>query len=378
MRSVSTVAAKELKYWLALWHVKGVGAKRYLALLQALSTPSKVFSASVDMLCNAGLSQSIANQIKQFDWELIDADLNWLKEIDCHVMCFNDDDYPALLKEIPDPPPLLYIRGDRTLLSSLQLAMVGARNPTPTATETAYAFSKSLATYGLTITSGLALGIDQASHKGALAANGNTIAVAATGLDRVYPARHRELAADIVNTGALVSEFPIGTKPKPGYFPRRNRIISGLSLGVLVVEAAIKSGSLVTARHAMEQGREVFAIPGSIHNPLAKGCHYLIRQGAKLIETSDDVVEELGSLAQVVLAQDSQESDADTEVSANLLGVEYVELLEKMSYEPISIDTLVEQSEFTAEEISSMLLVMELQGLVSSAPGGLFYRCPTN
>jgi DNA processing protein len=206
--SVATnVISDETKYWLALWRVKGIGAKRYLSLLQVFVNPRDIFSASVGTLRKTGLSDEITGHIKNFDWTLIDADMIWLQGPDCHLMCFYDEDYPALLKEISDPPPVLFIRGDRSLLSSIQIAIVGTRNPTPTAVGTAQAFSKNLATFGLTITSGLALGIDQASHKGALAANGKTIAVAATGLDRVYPARHRALAAEIVETGALVSEF---------------------------------------------------------------------------------------------------------------------------------------------------------------------------
>ncbi len=291
-------------------------------------------------------------------------------------MCWNDEDYPTLLKEMPDPPPVLFIRGDRNLLDSLQVAMVGTRNPSPMAMKTARAFAKSFADFGLTVTSGLALGVDQAAHKGALDSTGKTIAVAATGLDRVYPASHKALAAEIIETGALVSEFPIGTQPKPGYFPRRNRIISGLSLGVLVVEAAIKSGTLVTAKHAMEQGREVFAIPGSIHNPLAKGCHHLIRQGAKLVETADDVLEELGHLSRAAVGEENGQNKAMAENDLPIEG-DYAALLDKMGFDPTSVDELIAETHFTAEEISSMLLVMELEGLVSSAPGGLFYRCST-
>jgi DNA protecting protein DprA len=291
-------------------------------------------------------------------------------------MCWNDEDYPTLLKEMPDPPPVLFIRGDRNLLDSLQVAMVGTRNPSPMAMKTARAFAKSFADFGLTVTSGLALGVDQAAHKGALDSTGKTIAVAATGLDRVYPASHKALAEEIIKTGALVSEFPIGTQPKPGYFPRRNRIISGLSLGVLVVEAAIKSGTLVTAKHAVEQGREVFAIPGSIHNPLAKGCHHLIRQGAKLVETADDVLEELGHLSRAAVSEESEQNKAITDSDLSIEG-DYAALLDKMGFDPTSVDELIAETHFTAEEISSMLLVMELEGLVSSAPGGLFYRCST-
>ncbi len=362
--------------WLALWRVKGVGAKTYLALLGVFNTPQAVFSASVSDLKQAGVSAAVAANINNFDRRDIELDLKWLMCDDCHLMCWHDDDYPALLKEISDPPPLLFIRGDRSLLSSLQIAMVGTRNPSPMALKTAHAFAKSFVTFGLTVTSGLALGIDQAAHRGALDGNGATIAVAATGLDRVYPAQHKTLAEEVIKTGAIISEFPIGVEPKPGYFPRRNRIISGLSLGVLVIEAAIKSGTLVTAKHAMEQGREVFAVPGSIHNPLSKGCHHLIRQGAKLIETAEDVLEDLGNLSLVVIADTAQRSQ-NIKLDDAPLGADYLALLEKIAFDPTSVDALTAETHFTAEEISSMLLVLELQGLVSSAPGGLFYRCST-
>jgi len=374
--SSSGLSISELRSWLALWRVKGVGAKTYLSLLNVFGTPTNVFTASIAALKQAGLSPAVAQQIKSVDQQDIELDLKWLEREDCHLMCWYDEDYPALLKEIPDPPPVLFIRGDRSLLGSLQIAMVGTRNPSPLAKKTAQAFAKNFATFGLTVTSGLALGIDQAAHQGALEATGKTIAVAATGLDRVYPAGHKPLAEEIIKLGAIVSEFPIGTQPKPGYFPRRNRIISGLSLGVLVVEAAIKSGTLVTAKHAMEQGREVFAIPGSIHNPLAKGCHHLIRQGAKLVETADDVLEELGHLSLVAVGDDTEQSKEAVLSNASIEG-DYAILLEKIAFDPTSVDELIAETNFTAEEISSMLLVLELQGLVSSAPGGLFYRCST-
>jgi DNA processing protein len=374
--SSSGFDVSEVSAWLALWRVKGVGAKTYVALLDVFGSPSAVFSAPIVELKKAGLSANVAELIKRFDHDEIEPDLKWLENEGCHLMCWHDADYPVLLKEIPDPPPVLFIRGDRSLLGSLQIAMVGTRNPSPMALKTTQAFAKSFAKFGLTVTSGLALGVDQAAHKGALAATGATIAVAATGLDRVYPAQHKSLAEEIIKTGALVSEFPIGTQAKPGYFPRRNRIISGLSLGVLVVEAAIKSGTLVTARHAMEQGREVFAIPGSIHNPLSKGCHHLIRQGAKLIETADDVLEDLGNLSLVAIGAAVGE-EADEALNSLSLEGDYAVLLEKIAFDPTSVDDLIAQTDFTAEEISSMLLVLELEGLVSSAPGGLFYRCST-
>jgi DNA processing protein len=353
--------------------VKGVGAKTYLSLLEKFNSPADVLAASGNDLKQAGLPPQLVESIKQFNEAEIEPDLSWLEREGCHLMCWSDADYPPLLKEIHDPPPVLYIRGDRSLLGEFQLAMVGTRNPTPMARKTAWAFAENFTQFGLIVTSGLALGVDQAAHEGALSNGGKTIAVAATGLDRIYPARNKGLAEKIIESGAIVSEFPIGTSPKPGYFPRRNRIISGLSLGTLVVEAAIKSGSLVTARHAMEQGREVFAIPGSIHNPLARGCHHLIRDGAKLVETANDVLGDLGniSLANVDVASTTEEPKINV---TNDLEPEYVVLLEKIAFDPISVDTLVDESQFTAEEISSMLLVLELQGLVSSAPGGLFYR----
>ncbi len=368
----SSFSIERLRDWLILWRVPGVGAKTYLALLEVFKSPSAILSATTNDLKNAQLSDAVAQKIKSVDSSIIDPDLAWLEQSDCHVMCWHDDDYPALLKEIPDPPPLLFVRGDRSLLSSMQLAIVGTRSPSPMALKTTHAFAKNLASFGLTITSGLALGVDQAAHYGALDASKKTIAVAATGLDRVYPASHKSLAKEIIKTGAIVSEFPIGTQPRPGYFPRRNRIISGLSLGVLVVEATIKSGTLVTAKHAMEQGREVFAMPGSIHNPLAKGCHHLIRQGAKLVETADDVLEELGSLSCVVAGDEGVKPE---QVSGVTLEADYLMLLEKIAFDPISVDDLIMETKFTAEEVSSMLLVLELEGLVSSAPGGLFYRC---
>lgn len=370
----SGFVTNEQRYWLVLWRVKGVGAKNFIGLLEAFSHPKRVLEASLSELKNAGISAELAERIQRIDPSEADADIEWLENDDCHLMCWHDDDYPGLLREIHDPPPVLFIRGDRSLLSSLQIAIVGTRHPSALALKTTRAFANSFAAMGLTVTSGLALGIDQAAHQGAVDVSGKTIAVAATGLDRVYPASNRDLAEKIIVTGAMVSEFPIGTRPQAGYFPRRNRIISGLSLGVLVVEATIKSGTLVTAKHAMEQGREVFAMPGSIHNPQAKGCHYLIRQGAKLVETAEDVLEDLGALS---LAAASSSFSVTSNMTAKpcSLGDDYMQLLEKIAFAPTSVDDLIETTDFTAEEISSMLLVLELEGLVLSSPGGLFCRC---
>lgn len=291
----------------------------------------------------------------------------WLGDPRNHLLAITEPGYPVLLREIADAPPLLYVRGDPALLSRPQLAVVGSRNPTHGGIDNARAFSAALARAGLVITSGLALGIDAAAHQSALESGGTTVAVAATGLDRVYPSAHRALAHAIAEQGALVSDFPLGTPPRRENFPQRNRLISGLALGVLVVEAAERSGSLITARLAAEQGREVFAIPGSIHSPLARGCHRLIRQGAKLVETAQDVLEELGALAQVVMT------------SAELapppaLDPATATVLELVGFDPVDIDTLVARSGLTPGELSSMLLHMELHGLVEARPGGKFQR----
>jgi DNA processing protein len=253
--------------------------------------------------------------------------------------------------------------------------MVGSRNPSTSGKQTAREFAQHLASTGLVITSGLALGIDAASHQGALDVDMPTIAVMGTGLDRVYPARHRELAYAIAEQGTLVSEFPIGTSPRAGNFPQRNRIISGLSLGTLVVEAAKRSGSLITARYAGEQGREVFAIPGSIHNPLSRGCHHLIRQGAKLVETAQDVVVELGALAGACApAPDTRTTTDSARHNATDLDSDYTQLLDLMGFEPISINQLVGTSGLTPAEVSSMLLQLEMSSYIAASPGGLYNR----
>lgn len=323
-----------------------------------------------------GVSDNIKQQLATPDWLKVEQDLKWLEQPGCHILLLDDPQYPALLRDIHDPPPLLYLQGDINLLSQWQLAIVGSRNPSQTGRQLAYDFANYLGQGGLCITSGLAMGIDAAAHKGALAAGGKTIAVVGTGLDRVYPAKNRELAHDIAANGLLVSEFALGTAPKAENFPRRNRIISALSLGTLVVEAALKSGSLITARMAMEQAREVFAIPGSIHNPLAKGCHKLIREGAKLVETAQDILEELGPLAQLqVEATFTHPEQNEEQQQAN--DPEYQLLLDKLGFDPITIDELIQRSGLTAEEVSSMLLLLELKGQVESLAGGQYVRSRT-
>ncbi len=282
-------------------------------------------------------------------------------------MTINDDHYPSLLKEISAPPPLLYVNGNPDLLNHPQIAIVGSRNPSDVGKQIAADFAATLASQGFAITSGLALGIDAASHQGALKADGFTIAVAGTGPDRVYPARHQQLARDITQQGALVSEFPPGTSAKASHFPQRNRIISGLSMGLLVVEAAKKSGSLITARCAIDQGREVFAIPGSIHNPLARGCNALIRDGAKLVETTEDILEELKQFA-------SKSAPETPKTPTLTIDTEHQSLLNSVQYSPTSIDSLVQTTGNSVETISSMLLVLELQGFISAVAGGCYIR----
>jgi DNA processing protein len=252
------------------------------------------------------------------------------------------------------------------------LAVVGSRHPSAGGIRNAHEFAKHLVGYGLTIVSGLAVGIDAAAHEGALQGGGLTIAVCGTGLDRVYPSVNTKLAQRIAREGALISEFPVGTKPLSQNFPRRNRIISGLSMGLLVVEAAPQSGSLISARMAMEQGREVFAIPGSIHNPLARGCHALIRQGAKLVETAADILEELAP--QISINTAIPKSALTMQETVAEISDEQSHLLDIMGYEAISVDDMVERSGLTAEEVSSMLLLLELQGLIEASPGGLYNR----
>lgn len=362
---------EELRYWLALLRAPRVGPMTVRTLLDHFATPRAIFKADRAQLKAQGLSPKIIDYINAPDWGSVEHDLAWCAQEQAHILVWGDKDYPTSLLQIPDPPPVLYVYGQLATLNSPQLAIVGSRSPTPTGCETTFEFARHLANMGLTITSGMALGIDAASHEGALAATGMTIAVAGTGLDRVYPARHRELAHRIGEQGALISEFPLGTPPLARNFPRRNRIISGLSQGVLVVEAALRSGSLITARQALEQGREVFAVPGSIHNPQARGCNALIRQGAKLVETVDDILEELVGFE----TNHVQSGQMGTTDNGFKLDAEYQTVLESVGFEPTPVDTVVERSGLTAEEVCSMLLMLELQGYIATTSGG--HYCQT-
>lgn len=366
MTALELAPDSELKYWLALLRMPGVGGGTIQRLLEHFE-PAAIFSASRASLGALGFSDKLVSVLQAPDWQAVETDLAWLAQPGNHAFTLLDPDYPPQLKEIDRPPPVLFVKGDPAVLAEPQLAIVGSRNPSPVGVSTALQFAEALAAAGLVITSGLALGIDAASHQGALNANGRTVAVAGTGLDRVYPARHKDLAMQIVEHGALVSEFPPGTGAKASHFPLRNRIISGLCLGLLVVEAAQQSGSLITARLALEQNREVFAIPGSIHNPLARGCNALIRQGAKLVETAEDIFEELGQYNQ-------QSMRTEPETAQTVLDLEQQNLLNLIPYSPTTVDALVQAGIWSVEEVSSMLLVLELQGYVAGIAGGSYLR----
>lgn len=360
----------ELRYWLALLRAPGLGTRGALEVLTRTS-PEALFNAALASEVRERLRSETRDFLRNPDWSAVNADLAWLATSPRnHIITLHDASYPRLLKEIADPPLVLFVHGDPAVLNQPQIAMVGSRNPTPQGVENAHAFAQSFARTGLTITSGLALGIDAACHEGALAGQGHTIGVMGTGLDRVYPKRHHALAHEIAAQGALISEFPPGTPPLKENFPRRNRIISGLSLGTLVVEASVNSGSLITARCAADQGREVFALPGSIHNPLARGCHALIRQGAKLVESANDVLEELHTTLPL------QPSEAvHSGAPAASLTPEQQSVWEQLGFEPTPMDRIVERTALTADVVSSILLLLELQGQVMSS-GAQFYRVP--
>jgi DNA processing protein len=377
--NVLSTDQNEWRWWLALWRAPGVGPKAFARFLEHFHTPQQVFAAPRAQLQALGIKTLLIDYLQNPDWNAVEYDLAWLQGQGRTLLTWHDTRYPERLKAIHNPPPLLFVEGDANILAYAQVAMVGARNPTRGGEENAHEFARYLADLGIIITSGLAEGIDAAAHRGALAANGHTVAVLGTGPDIVYPAKHQKLAQEIAINGALVTEFMPGMPARPGNFPRRNRIISGLSLGVLVVEASIRSGSLITARTAAEQGREVFAIPGSIHNPMAKGCHALLKEGAKLVEIANDIVEELRLYPVPVkvnpLCLPTDDLLLNTNNIDNGLDEDYLRLLEYMGLEePVSIDLLVERCGFNADMVSSMLLILELRGLVASQNGGRYSR----
>jgi DNA processing protein len=356
-----------------------------LALLRAPATPralhrlvlrfgdcAGLFSADRADLAAAGAGAPLLQYLSAPDWRGVERDQHWLGKAGNALVVHGSPAYPELLREIADPPLALFVSGDPASLRELQLAIVGSRTPSADGRRLARAFAVEAVRNGLVVTSGMAIGIDGEAHAGALSAGGRTIAVLGNGLATIYPPRHAALAGQIVGSGALVSEFPVDYVPLPENFPRRNRIISGLSAGVLVVEAALPSGTLITANHALEQGREVFAVPGSIRNSRARGCHALIRQGAKLVEGIEDVLEEIRPMVPVVTHQPrAEQCDA---FQGKALDANAKLLLDNMGSEPVNIDSLVETTALPVDMAASLLSNLEIAGLIESLPGGGYVR----
>jgi DNA processing protein len=358
------VVDASLEAWLALSLVHGLGGEGARRLLMEFGSPNAVFSASPSSLKSIVKADVAAEIGKGINNDVLAPTFVWIQDSNNHIVTLADSEYPQALLNISDPPLLLYVKGRLDLLNNSALAIVGSRNATPQGINNAEAFAKSLSDAGLCIISGLAHGIDAAAHRGALLGQGCSIAVVGTGLDKVYPAANRDLAHALAQHGTLISEFPLGTPPLATNFPRRNRLISGMSLGCLVVEASLQSGSLITARLALEQGREVFAIPGSIHSPQSKGCHALLKQGAKLVEVAQDILEELGGL----ISSTNRSISSTAQENANPA------LLEQLGFDPVDVDTLSLRCGLTIAELSAMLLTLELDGSISVLPGGLYQR----
>lgn len=360
----------QLVPWLTLSLIPGLGPVKSGLLIERFNHPGQLFSSSLDELkaiIPANLAHLLVNAPRD---PVIQKQLNltraWLQSSEAHAVLTPDSPlYPKALKVLPDAPVVLYVVGNKRLISEPQLGVVGSRRPTPNGRRVSQEFSEHLSRSGLVITSGMALGIDAAAHQGALGCYGGTVAVLGTGVDQIYPARHKDLYQLIASHGALVSEFPLGTKPFAGNFPRRNRILSGLSLGVMVVEAALESGSLISARLAAEQGREVFAIPGSVLNPLSRGCHKLIREGAVLVESPDDVLIELAPLLHGVMNEFSPSTSSRKETDPLRLKV-----IEVMGFDVVSADQISALSGVPYAELSVVLTEMELDGVIESTTGG--------
>jgi DNA processing protein len=343
------------------------------ALLEQYGSAGRIVASRGRELRKAGLSDAAQHAILHPDEQAIARDLDWLLHSDNHIVHPQSGFWPELFRELNDAPLLLYVRGKPETLHLPALAIVGSRNPTRGGVLNAYEFAKHLGASGFCIASGLAQGIDTAAHNGALDAGATTVAVLGHGIDRVYPASNHELAHRIAAQGALISEYPLGTHPRKEHFPERNRLISGMCLGTLVVEAARRSGSLISARLAAEQGREVFAIPGSIHNAMSRGCHQLIRQGAKLVECADDIVSELGPLA-AHLMQNSQQAPTAHAEALPQHDAEYEKLLAALGHDPATVDDLAVESGLTIGQVSSMLLILELEGQVEALHSGQYAR----
>jgi DNA processing protein len=356
--------------WASLQLTPGLGTRTLVALLKHFGGAVEVCTASRRSLVKAASAEAATAIERGPDPRLLETTLAWLRDSGHWLIAWDDPDFPRALLAISDPPPAFYYLGRRELLNRPAVAIVGSRNATPQGIEDAEAFGAALSAAGLTIVSGLATGVDAAAHRGGLSAAGGSLAVVGTGVDRYYPPANRELQQHLEREGGVASEFPLGTPPLPENFPRRNRVISGLARGVLVVEATLNSGSLITARLAAEQGREVFAIPGSIHSPFSKGAHRLIRDGAKLVETAQDVLEELHfELGASSGGRGSPASEAPVIASETAERV-----LSALGYDPAAIDQLSQRSGLAAEVIAATLVELELAGRVVGVAGGLYQR----
>jgi DNA processing protein len=373
---------EDLAHWLRLALTPGVGPVHARGLLEHFGLPHAIFESAGGLLDEvAGPRLAAALRTRDPDRERrVEHALRWAEQDGHHVLTLADADYPALLLRIADAPAVLYVAGRREALGRAAVAVVGSRNPTAAGRENARGFGLALSEAGWTIASGLALGVDAAAHEGALAGGSGTIAVVGTGADVVYPARHHRLAERIAADGAVVSEFPLGTGPQPGHFPRRNRLIAGLSHGVLVVEAALHSGSLITARQAGEFGREVFAIPGSIHSPLSRGCHALIRDGAVLVESADDVLVGLPAVRHPLdPPTEPMWASAHNAAKPSRAGLHVPDddpILAAVGHQPVLPDTLAAQLALPAGELGARLVVLELSGRLERLPDGRVVRTP--
>lgn len=370
---------EETEAWLVLLRAPGLGAARLRSLVTRAGSAAAVLSSLEPLRREFFFAEETLAWLRTPDHARIAADADWLGADGQHLLTWLDEDYPALLREAGAAPAALFVAGDTSRLWLPQIAIVGARNATAGGLANARSFAQHLAAAGFAVTSGLADGVDAAAHSATLDAGASTVAVMGTGPDLIYPRKHAALAARIRASGALVSEFPPGIEARPAHFPRRNRIIAGLSLGVLVVEASTQSGSLITARLAGEQGREVFALPGSIHNPLARGCHQLIRQGARLVETAAEIIEDLAPLAQALGERLRQHlllpASIDTVASAApARDADYSRVLAALGHDPTGLDELSARTGLGVAALSSMLLLLELDGEVSSCGGGRYQR----
>ncbi len=359
-----------LKARLAVALAPGLSVRAWQGIAQKGLNAEQLITGGARLWQSLALKPSTTDYLTSLPWPLIDECIAWQdNNSDCQICFAEDVFYPELLKAIQAPPKLLFLQGRSELLHRPQLAIVGSRNPTTTGNEWARHFARELAALGWVITSGLAQGIDGVAHSGALEAKGQTIAVLGAGLKRIYPKRHQRLSEDILQTGLLISEYPPSTPPLPQYFPARNRIISGLAVGVLVIEATLQSGSLITARFALQEGRQVYALPGSLHNPLSKGCHFLIKEGAKLVETIDDILEETAGFASWYSAKIDQKKTAKDKKDT-ILDKKALELLNSVDFSPTSFNAILMRTGLTVTEVSVILMALELKGLVRIQSGG--------